>query len=167
MITGLGSSISSVITFEKPLERLSTADPSKVQEIAASQIELLNGYYGLALNQAQRSFLSAIITAVAGFGLFVAAIVIVLLFQQSQIVSIISAISGAIIEVIAGLNFHLYGKTTAQLSNFLSRLDTTQRFLLANSVCEGLEGDVKQQVRADLVRAIARINGKSGDSASG
>jgi hypothetical protein len=58
------------------------------------------------------------------------------------------------VEVISGVNFYLYGKTTTQMAEFQSRLDMTQRFLLANSICENLDGDFKQNTRSQLVLKI-------------
>jgi len=54
-----------------------------------------------------------------------------------------------------GVDVYYYNKSASQLAMFHTRLDSTQRFLLANSVCEGLEGDFKQQARSNLVRMIA------------
>lgn len=139
------------------VERLSKADPSKIQEIAASQIELLAIYHNLVLDQARRSFRWALLAAGVGFGFFMAAVGFLLL-KQPQNASVISLISGALVEVISAINFYLYGKMSTQLSDFQIRLDKTQRFLLANSVCEGLEGDIRQQTRAELVRAIAGVS---------
>ena len=44
---------------------------------------------------------------------------------------------------------------------FNLRLDTTQRYLLANSICEGLENKTKQEARSGLVRVIAGENPSS------
>ena len=138
------------------VERLSQTDPSNVQRVAAAQVGLLTIYHNLVLDQARRSFKWALIAAGAGFGFFLAAVGFILL-QQSQNVATVSLISGALIEVISAINFYLYGKTSAQLAAFQTRLDQTQRYLLANSVCEGLEGDFKQRARAELVTVIASI----------
>jgi hypothetical protein len=144
------------VVIQQSVGRLSQADPHKVQEIAASQIELMAVYHRLVLNQAARSFTWALIAAGIGLAFYLAAVGLVLV-QQPQNAAIISLISGSVIEVISGINFYLYGKTSAQLADFQSRLDVTQRYLLANSVCEGLEGESKQRVRTELVRAIAGI----------
>lgn len=140
----------------EPIKRLFEADPTKVQEIAASQIQLLNIYHNTVLDQAKRSFRWALVTAGAGFCFFLASVVFLLL-QNSQDIAVISLICGALIEIISGMNFYLYGKTSAQLSDFQNRLDRTQRYLLANSVCEGLDDNTKQKSRSELVRAIAGI----------
>jgi len=147
----------------EPLRRMFQADPSKVQEIAASQIELLSIYHNVVLDQARRSFYWALVAAGVGFCFFLASVVFVYLKQDSDTATF-SLVSGALVEVIASINFFLYGKTSAQLSEFQEKLDRTQRYLLANSVCEGLSDDAKQIARAELVRAIAGIDASSRNS---
>ena len=75
----------------------------------------------------------------------------------------ISSISGGIVEVIAGLNFWLFGRTATQLDLFHIRLEQTLRFLLANSVCENPGNDARDSARSELVRLIAApsLNGTS------
>ncbi len=130
------------------------ADPSNIQEVAASQLELINNYYSTILNQAVQSFRWAIITAGAGFAFFVAAITFLLLSQPTNL-SVVSIISGALVEVISGINFYLYRQALGQLELFHVRLERTQLFLLANSVCENLKGDFQQNARTELIRTIA------------
>lgn len=137
------------------IERLRTVDPGDVQKVAASQIELLQSFYELVVAQARRSFFWALVASGVGLLFFLAAISFFLAANRD--VAVVSVISGAVIEVIAGLNFVLYGRTTAQLSVFHSRLELTQRFLLANSLCEGLEGDLRGQTRATLINKLASI----------
>lgn len=139
------------------LEKLSKADPSNVQQIAASQIELLTAYHNVVLDQAKRSFMLALIASGTGLIFFIAAVSFIL-NNLPNFAATISLISGALIELIAGVIFYLYSKTSEQLASFQSRLDTTQRFLLANSICEGLEGDIKQKTRSELVSVIANLD---------
>ncbi len=135
-------------------DRLSQAKPEDIQEIAASQIKLLASYYDLVLGQARKSFRWALIAAGIGLMFFLASVGF-LLSQQPQNLANISLISGALIEVISAINFYLYGKTSAQLATFHTRLGTTQRFLLANSMCESLEGEFKQKARYELIKTVA------------
>ncbi len=44
------------------------------------------------------------------------------------------------VEVVSGLVFYLYGKTSSQLSAFHSRIEVLQRHPLANTICERLDG---------------------------
>lgn len=138
------------------VDRLSKAKPEDIQEIATAQIRLLNAYYNEVLGQSRKSFKSAQALATFGAGLFLFAVAW-LLFSSSQDIALAGAIGGALSEVVAGIGFYLYGKSSDQLAVFQSRLDRTQRFLLANSVCSAINGEAQDQTRAELVRAIAGI----------
>lgn len=142
---------------QESLDKLSKAERGDVQQIAASQIELLERFYSAALGQAQQSFRSALVAACAGFLFFLVAIGF-LVVTQSPAIALVNVVSGTVVEVIAGLNFVLYGRATEQFGIFHMRLETTQRFLMANSICESIEGDLKHSTRADLVRMIAAID---------
>jgi hypothetical protein len=135
------------------VDRLSKARPGDIQEIAASQIQLLTSYYDLVLAQAGRSFRWALVAAGVGLGFYLAAMA-AFIYQGPQSVAHISLISGTLTEVIAAINFYLYGKASAQLAKFHTRLDLTQRFLLANSMCDSLEGEAKQKARCELIKTI-------------
>ena len=67
----------------------------------------------------------------------------------------IAFLSGATVEIVAGIVFVLSGKTTVQLSSFQSRLEVLQRYLLANSLCEALDGDDRNKARAALIKEIS------------
>ncbi len=130
---------------------LSKAD--SVQEIAASQTKILSNYYLLVLDQADRSFLWAIIASAVGLIFFVAAITFLLL-QESLDVAVVSLISGALIEIISGINFYLFNKTTSQFNDFHIRLESTQKFLLGNSMCDGLDETTKQETLSNLIHTM-------------
>jgi hypothetical protein len=135
---------------------LSKVNPANVQEVAASQLMMISGYYRSVLQQAQQSFLVALIATVLGLFCFISAASF-LLFQALANISAISFVAGATVEIIAGINFYLYARASTQLARFHTRLDRTQNFLLANSVCENLEGEIKEKTRSELVRIIAGI----------
>ncbi len=139
---------------ERAVARLADAEQDDVREITASQIQLLHGYYNLALDQARRSFRWALAASIVGLVFFLAAVGLVLVGHGMN-APVISIVSGAIVEMIAGVNFYLYGKTIGQLSIFHGRLETTQKFMLANSLCESLEDDLKGQTRALLIAKLA------------
>lgn len=136
------------------LKRVSDASPSKIQEVAASQLELLSVYHNVALEQAKKSFTWALLAA--GIGLiFLVSSVTFILASDSIEAAIISLISGALIEFISGINFVLYGKASSQLADFQKRLEVTQRFLLANSLCESLDGEQRNTARTELIKTMA------------
>ncbi|TXH67705.1 MAG: hypothetical protein E6Q83_16835 [Thiothrix sp.] len=138
---------------EKALQRLTDASEGDVKAIASSQIELLARFYDLSLSQAGRSFRWALIASMVGLAFFLLAIVFMLWRNASELATI-TLISGALIEFIAGVNFYLYGRTLTQLSLFQGRLEVTQRFLLANSLCESLGETWRDPTRARLINQL-------------
>ncbi len=57
-------------------------------------------------------------------------------------------------EVFAGTYLYLYKHASDQLAASRASLESTQRLLLANSMCEKLEGEVEQTTRAELIRLM-------------
>jgi hypothetical protein len=144
-------------TAQAAIESVARADPSNIQAVAASQLEISNDYYQSVLSQAKQSFRSAIVAASVGLAFFLAALGFGLARDKLD-VAIISSISGGVVEVIAGLNFWLFGRTATQLDLFHVRLEQTQRYLLANSVSENLGDTARDVARSELVRLIATSN---------
>jgi hypothetical protein len=143
------------------LKRLSDADENDVKEIAIAQLELLSNYYELSLSQAARSFRWALIASMVGLVFFMAAISFLLNGNGSPELAIVSTIGGAVTEFIAGVNFFLYGKTLEQLNLFQGKLEATQRFLLANSLCENLGGNLRDKTRARLIGKLVGVDDHS------
>jgi hypothetical protein len=137
------------------IARLSKADPRDVQAIAASQLELLAAYHQIVLAQSRRSFFWALIGSGLGLVFFIAAVAFALITGMT-LASVVPLISGAVVEVVSGVVFYLYGQTTAQLSSFHNRLEVLQRYLLANSLCETLEGDERGKARSALIQVISQ-----------
>jgi uncharacterized membrane protein len=110
---------------------------------------LLAGYHQIAVTQSHRIFFWALVGSGVGLIFFVAALV-------HAIPTEIAFLSGATIEIVAGIVFALYGQTTAQLRSFQNRLEDLSRYILANSLCEGLDGDERNKARAALIQEITR-----------
>lgn len=132
-----------------------TSDKDEVKSIASSQIGLLSKFYDLSLDQAGRSFRWALIASIVGLLFFLAAIGFQMMAKEGSDLPMITLIGGALIEFIAGINFYLYGKTLSQLTLFQGRLEVTQRFLLANSLCNKLGDELRDETRADLISQLA------------
>lgn len=151
---GIKPVIKSLRVGNGPLKKVADADPGNISQVAASQLEVNNAYYQSVLLQAQQSFQWALITAGGGTLFFIFAIIFVL-FGNPNSVTAICMISGALVYILSGFNFWLYWQTSRQLRNFSSRLEQTQRFILANSVCENLDGEAKIIARSELVKTIS------------
>jgi hypothetical protein len=128
-------------------------DPAKIQEVAASQVAISEMYYTTSLHHAQRLFRWALMTAGVALVFFLVAVASQVL-QKSVNGALISLASGGVFAAIAVLNFWLYGRIFHQFRAFDERLDRTQQYLLANSICEHLQGEVKQATQIELIRAM-------------
>ncbi len=138
---------------QQAVQEVAKADPNNIQEVAASQLSIINSYYQSGLEQSQQSFRWSLIWG--GVGLcFLIASVTFLLFRQSVEVAYASGIGGAFMEVFAGTYLYLYKHASDQLAAFRVSLESTQRLLLANSMCEKLEGEIEQKTRAELIQLM-------------
>ena len=147
-----GSSVEAMIT---STGQLANVDLKKPEEVLAASGNILNSYYTVALAQSARSFVWAVAASIVGLLLFVFAIYFVLT-QGSADAAIVTAIAGAIVQVVAGLQFYLYGKTTEQAANHRFSLEKMQRFLLANSLIESLsEPTTKDESRSKLISEMS------------
>lgn len=150
----IGKRASSLYTDQREaLEKTAKADPGNIQEVAASQLAIINSYYQSGLQQSQQSFRWSLIWGGIGFSFLIVA-VSVLFFGRPTEVAFASGIAGALVEVFAGTYLYLYKHASDQLATFRASLESTQRLLLANSMCEKLEGEVEQSTRAELIRLM-------------
>jgi hypothetical protein len=150
--TAQGDSIKALFASTDELARIDLDEP---QEVLSASGNILNSYYTVALAQSARSFVWALVAAGAGVVFFIAAITF-LLVRDSVEAATVSAIGGAIVELVAGLNFYLYGKANEQAASHRFSLEKMQRYLLANSIIESLStAETKDDSRAKLVSAMA------------
>jgi flagellar biosynthesis GTPase FlhF len=145
--------------------QLSTVAANDTQGLAAAAANILNSYYTIGLQQSKLSFRAALAAAITGAVFFLIAVAFLLRTQSLEIATV-STIGGALVELISGLLFYLYGRTTAQLADHRRSLEQTQRFLLANSITDDLKNDAQpgtqDKARASLVSTISQWSTTSG-----
>ena len=139
------------------LDSLSKAKPGDIQAIAASQMNLLTGHYEMVLKQADKIFKAAKYALIAGALLFTVAVML-MMAEKNQVIVAISFVGAVVVELVSGINFFFYWKTVSQFKGFHYRFDRIQSYLLANSVCESLDGEAKTASRQELIRRIAAIH---------
>lgn len=141
------------------IEKVAETDPADIQKTTANLMFIDNDYYLNALRQSQLSFMAAIGAGITGIVFFIAAVIIALIiYAQSKNASyagpIITACSGGVVEVIAGIILVIHSRALDQANQCHNRLNRIQRFLVATSHCENLEGDLKQTTRAKLMEKL-------------
>lgn len=139
------------------IEKVARTNPSDIQTTTANLMQVDNSYYINALEQSKSSFDWAIRIGVTGIAFFFIAAGILIWKQadQSYAGPLITALSGAVVEVIAGIILALHRHASDQVNSCHVRLNRMQRFLVANSACESLEGEIKQKTRAELIMKLA------------
>ena len=138
---------------QQAVEEVAKANPNNIQEVAASQLSIINSYYQSGLHQSQQSFKWSLIWGGIGLAFLIAAVSFLLIREPTE-VAVASGIAGIIEEMVAGFFLYLYKHASDQLAAFRASLESTQRLLLANSMCEKLEGEVEQTTRAELIRLM-------------
>jgi TRADD-N domain-containing protein len=146
-----------------PVEEMKTAcraledvETNETQKLAARLWELSIKYFDDVRRRSQKSFYLALGAAVVGTLFFLLALLL-MLWDQAPF-SQLSLIAGVTIQVISGINFYLYGKSSHQFSAFHACLERANRFLLANSICENLDQPNKIEMRKELIGIIANAH---------
>jgi hypothetical protein len=139
--------------FKQHCEDLSKIDLKETQKVAAHLLKMSVDYYGDVRKQANRSFFSAIVAAAVGILFFVYVCQQVMTGNAHGVT--IGAIAGGLIQVISGINFYLYSKTTRQFGGFHICLERTNRYLLAYSYCENLSVSAQDACRQKLIEIMA------------
>lgn len=139
----------------KECHRLEKLQTNETHRMAALFFKMSIRYYADVRRQAQQSFYSALGAAIVGVAFFIWA---VSSFSASSPGSAkaLSTIAATLTQVIAGINFYLYGKTAKQFFAFHTCLERIDRFMLANSLCENLSSSAKKdEMRSELLRTVA------------
>lgn len=132
---------------------LQQSDTTDFQQIAASQLDLAMSYYKSVRNQSEQSFLWSRVTSGIGFAFFLVAAAFFIVRLEN--ISYISAVSGALVEVYAGLIQWQGKRKEDQAKDYHVHLDRIQRFIIANNACESLNDAEKQKKRSEIISKLA------------
>ena len=132
-------------------DKLATAEVSDTNGIAALLLKMSLRYYADVLRQAQQSFFLALGAAAVGIAFFLYAAWSSMHGGPAKI----GIITGALIEAISAIGFYLYGRAARQFGSFHICLERMNRFLIANSVCESMEPQNRDEARRALVDVMA------------
>jgi hypothetical protein len=150
--TAQGSSVEALFA---STDQLAQVDMNEPQEVLSASGNILNSYYTVALAQSARSFFWAVVASIVGLVLFVFAVYFALT-QGSLDAAVVTTIAGAIVQLVAGLQFYLYRKASEQAADHRFSLEKMQRYLLANSLIESLsEPKTKDESRTKLISAMS------------
>jgi len=132
-------------------DKLADAEVSDTNGIAALLLKMSLRYYADVLRQAQQSFFLALGAAAVGLAFFLYAAWSAMHGGPAKI----GIITGALVEAISAIGFYLYGRAASQFGSFHICLERMNRFLIANSVCESMEPQKRDEARSALVDVMA------------
>jgi hypothetical protein len=135
-------------------EQIGNAAPDDAQSIGSLLQKMILNYYADVRRQAQQSFLAALVVACIGILFFIYAIWLGM-SSDGILQASIGVIAGTLIQVISGINFYLYARASRQFGAFHVCLERTNRFILANCMCEKLSLPARDEMRVELARLVA------------
>lgn len=138
-------------------------DVATVRDVLTEYREALNEYHKEGLQQSQDSFRAAVFAGIVGLIFFIVTVSIIVLgsiFDRSlgeiALAAVLSALAGSVTEVVAAINFWVYGKATDQMNKFYLHMSVGLEFLLANSITSEVEPEGQDELRHEVVQAILR-----------
>ena len=116
-------------------------------------MEEIKAYYTLSKTQAKDSFRLSGWMCILGFVLLVAAVVLPFLTREKYEVSIITAIGGAIVEIIAGTSLFVYKNSLTQLNHYYESLHDNERFLSYVNLVRKLSPEKQDDMYIEIIRS--------------
>jgi len=115
---------------ELSIDRSKNAGNTKgIIELMITNMVEIREYYSISKKQASDAFLFAVFLSIMGFFIIFGAIFSFLYVKPDLAVTSITALSGAILEFIAGTALNVYRKTLEQLNIYYNALHQNERFL--------------------------------------
>lgn len=139
-------------------EQSHSEDTKEVEENDALKLMLVNmeeikAYYTLSKAQAKDSFRLSVWMCILGFILLVAAVVLPFFTSGKYEVSIITAIGGAIVEIIAGTSLFVYKNSLTQLNHYYESLHDNERFLSTVNLVSKLSPEKQDDMYIEIIRS--------------
>ena len=131
-------------------------DDKNVLNMMMDNVSELREYYVISKQQARRSFSAALFICFLGIFIYLLGIIAYIVLDKN--ISIISLISGTVVEVIAGLFFWLYREATKQLGVYHQRLGSTEKYLTVMQIIREMPEDKRVEAFQNLTMAILTDN---------
>ena len=124
---------------------------------AAFELKQLENYYSQALSQSKISFWFSILFASIGF---IIIIIAGFLYSESSLGStIISLISGTVIDSVSALFFVQTRRTQQNMNDFFQKLREDKQYIEARNLCDSLESNkAKDALKIQLALNFSKIS---------
>jgi len=131
---------------------LKESEPTDFKKISATILGLCNDYYTFVRVKSERTFSWTIRAYIAALLFFLASAVFFIINKTN--VSYFTVLGTALTGLFGGL-IQAHGiQVNKEAKECRENLDKIQRFIIANSACEGLEDQEKRQMRLEIIRKL-------------
>ena len=113
----------------------------------------IQSFYDISLQQARRSFATAIIISALGFAFFIGISIMVLVYDVPSSSAVIPAIGGTLIEVIAATVFIIYRKSLEQMNHYFKSLMINEKLLLSINLVEYISEGKQDDMYSEIIRS--------------
>lgn len=126
-------------------ERLANQQKADVMDTIQLNLNQLNEYYTINKSQARNSFRFSVFAIIVGLAMLIVSIWMFALRQDSNPqMTLITGISGVLIQFIGGAYFYLYRTSLVQLNYFFHQLVKMQDTMLSVRLCEQVTPEDRQ-----------------------
>lgn len=109
-------------------------------------------YYIISKRQANKSFTLAIISCLLGVIIYICGFLIVAILDKD--ITLLTTISGTVVELIAGLSFWMYSKSLKQLNEYHRRLSSTEKYLTSIQMADKLEPSEREKMYRWIIERV-------------
>ena len=147
--------------YKKSKNKQSSSTPPNTDALARIMINLedITQLYTWIQMQAKAAFILAISLCVAGFILMSLAIILPIVFRLNLQISIILAISGSIVELIAGTALVVYRYSISQLNHYHKALHEDERFLSCVNLLDQFDSiSIRDEMLKEIITSEIKLN---------
>lgn len=134
-------------------EDCNESQSADILELMLANMKEIQEYYGLSKAQAKNSFFLTVIMCLLGFILLGVSIVTAITNKDNIVATIIPAVSGAIVELIAGTSLIVYRNSQKQLNHYYSYLHDNERFLSTVNIVNKLNPEKRDEMYKEIIRS--------------
>lgn len=124
-----------------------------VLELMLENMKEIRDYYIISKRQARRSFTLAASACIIGFIFVLTSILLTIFLELPLVVTIISAIAGALSEFIAGTALYVYKMSLQQLNNYYESLHNNERFLSLVNLVSKMDSKKQDEAYMNIINA--------------
>lgn len=141
------------------IANLSKDEKENVIDLMLMNIKELKEYYVISKIQARKSFVASLSICFLGIVIYILGMLAITLYNTD--ITILTLISGTIVELFAGSFFWLHNKSTKQLNLYHRRLSYTEKYLTVIQIINTMSENKRDEEYRNLINFILSDNSKA------